>query len=84
MLIGIGGVEMNDDEVRVLNLLKNRIFTPLQEIVDKVFDSDCQKAEPVLRELARAQMIRLEPNQRVSLTAAGKMNTPRIKRRQWS
>lgn len=79
-----GAVEMNDDEVRVLKMLKNRIFTPLQEIVDKVFGGDHQKAEPVLRELARTNMIRCVSNKCVSLTAAGKMNIPRIKRRQWS
>ncbi len=75
---------MNDDEARVLNILKNRIFTPLQEIVVKVFGGDYQKAEPVLRELVRTQMISFESNHRVSLTAAGKMSIPRIKRRQWS
>ena len=75
---------MNDDEVQVLSILKARIFTPRQEIVDKVFGGDYQLAEPVLQELARAQMIRYESNHRVSLTAAGKMSIPRIKRRQWS
>ena len=61
----------------MLNLLKNRIFTPLRDIVDKVFDGDWQKARPVLRQLFRAHMIQCVSSKCVSLTAAGKMNTRR-------
>ncbi|MEQ8200997.1 MAG: hypothetical protein ABRQ24_06215 [Syntrophomonadaceae bacterium] len=75
---------MNDDEILVLNMLKTRIFTPLQEIIEKVFDGNREIAEPVLRELLRTKMIRYGSNNCVSLTAAGKMNTPRNKRRIWS
>lgn len=74
---------MNEEKTRVLAMLKSRVFTPWQDVVDEIFEGDRERAGVILDELTRSNMIRCGPHNNLSLTVAGKMNSPRDKRRLW-
>jgi hypothetical protein len=62
---------LNDEEFDLLCLLKRRLFTPHEVIVDNFFNGSYNKASGLLDGLEKRKMVELIEN-RVIITAVGK------------
>jgi len=55
-------------------MLKGRLFTPIEAIVKVLFKGDTKSATKAISVLIERQMLEYSANNRVTITAAGKMS----------
>lgn len=63
------------EELMVLSLLNHRLFTPIEIIVDKIFDGNIERTLESINLLAERRMVKYALNGRITITALGKKVT---------
>jgi hypothetical protein len=63
------------EELMVLSLLKRRLFTPIEIVVDKIFDGNIARALGSINLLVKRKMVEYVGNGRITIMTIGKKVT---------
>ena len=58
----------------ILNMVKGRLFTPIEVIIRVLFSGDTRRATESIRILVERKMLEYAANNRITITTAGKMS----------
>ena len=63
---------LTGEELKVLSLLNRRLFTPIEIIVDKIFDGNIDRTLGSINLLVEKKMAEYVVNGRITITTIGK------------
>ena len=66
---------LTGEELKVLSLLNRRLFTPIEIIVDKIFDGNIDRTLGSINLLVEKKMAEYVVNGRITITTIGKKAT---------
>lgn len=67
-------VFIKGEQELILNMLKYRLFTPIEIIIDRIFHGDAERAYRSINEMIEKKVIQCAVDNRITITTAGKMN----------
>jgi hypothetical protein len=58
----------------ILSMLKYRLFTPIEIIIDRIFHGDAESAYKSINDMIENKLIQCAVDDRITITTAGKMS----------
>lgn len=67
------GAFLIDDGLLVLNMLRYRLFLPIDVVVDRIFQGNRARAQQVVDDLEKYNLIEYATGNQITITSAGRM-----------
>jgi hypothetical protein len=65
-------VNITEEELLILNMLRGRLFTPIEAIINALFEGDTLKATESIQRLKALKMLDYAVYNRITITVKGK------------